>query len=152
MTLFTFTHALHILTCMYDLHLYLCKLHISLLDFYSYRDFMENFQSHVFYVISLQYTVTLQTEEVISRHCLSDSTSNLVHRSALCCYEECCYISTKSNFILHIPVTATPEFTHKIGKRLQHVLPLHTEGVTYIKRKAVVCIMSICNRQRNVNV
>jgi len=62
-----------------------------------------------------KYSVVLQIEETLSKNCLIDSsTSNLVHHLSLCRFEECCYMATKTNFLLHIPVTATPEFTHKI--------------------------------------
>lgn len=66
-------------------------------------------------VSCIKFTVSLQVEETISKSCLlQPSSSNFVHYITLCRHEECCYHTTKTNFLLPIPVTATPEFTHKI--------------------------------------
>lgn len=64
----------------------------------------------------LRYTVCLQVEEVISKECLlHPSSSDLVHYTTMSSYEECCLATVKTHFVLPIPVTATAEFSHKIG-------------------------------------
>ena len=64
-----------------------------------------------------QYTVSLQVEETISKNCLiHPSSSNHVQYITMSCYEECCYLAAKTHFLLPIPVTATSDFSHKIGE------------------------------------
>ena len=60
--------------------------------------------------------VSLQIEEKIPKECMITPTdSDPVHYITLSRHEEVCYSMTKTNFLVPLPITATSEFSHKLG-------------------------------------
>ena len=46
---------------------------------------------------------------------ITPTDSDPVHYITLSRHEEVCYSMTKTNFLIPIPITATSEFSHKLG-------------------------------------
>jgi len=68
----------------------------------------------------------LQTEEKMSKNCMiTPTTKDPIHYITLSRHEECCYLATKTNFLVPIPITATSEFSHKLGEVLMLYYNVH---------------------------
>ena len=69
--------------------------------------------SHLF---SLQYKLSLQSEEEIMEKFQKQGIKQKTQHTTYSRYEECCVNCRQTSFSLPIPITATPEFTSKVGE------------------------------------
>jgi len=66
---------------------------------------------------SIQFTVTLQSEEFIPEECRppNSKSSGVTHLSH-CTFQEYCLHTKKTHIVLPVPITATPEFASDLGE------------------------------------